>query len=157
MRSAKDIFIKPINARTANALIKKVHYSGKVVQNSQLHFGVFLDGKLEGALQFGHSLDKRKMLNTVKGTLWNEFIELNRMAFGDNLPKLSESRAIGVTLRLIKKKPIVPSIKEINENPPSRSAKLRYAIKQESFYDFKTDILEKFDYLLEIENLSKKI
>lgn len=103
MPSAKDIFIKPINARTANALIKRVHYSGKVVQNSQLHFGVFLNGKLEGALQFGHSLDKRKMLNTVKTTKWSEFIELNRMAFTDKLPKFSESRAIGVTLRLIKK------------------------------------------------------
>ena len=55
------------------------------------------------------------------------------------------------------RKPIVPSIKEITENPPSRSAKLRYAIKQEDFYDFKTDILNKFNYLLEIENLSEKI
>lgn len=109
MSSAKDIFIKSINARTANEIIKKIHYSGKVVQNSQLHFGVFINDKLEGALQFGHSLDKRKMLNTVKGTDWNGFIELNRMAFSESLPKLSESRAIGVTLRLIKKQ--YPQIK----------------------------------------------
>ena len=103
MATAKDIVIRVIKASAANSLIKKVHYSGKVVQNSQIHFGVFLGGKLEGALQFGHSLDKKKMLNTVEGTGWNDFIELNRMAFTDNLPKFSESRAIGVTLRLIKK------------------------------------------------------
>ena len=57
----------------------------------------------------------------------------------------------------LSKKPIVPSEKEIQENPPSRSAKLRYVIKKEEFYDFETDILDKFKYLIEIENLSKKL
>ena len=59
--------------------------------------------------------------------------------------------------RLINKKPITPSQKEINENPPSRSGKLRYVIKKENFYDFETDILDKFSTLLEIENFSKKL
>jgi 16S rRNA (cytosine1402-N4)-methyltransferase len=57
----------------------------------------------------------------------------------------------------INKKPISPSEKEIKENPPSRSAKLRYVIKKEDFYDFETDILEKFDHLIKIENFSKKL
>ena len=57
----------------------------------------------------------------------------------------------------LNKKPIVPSEKEIKENPPSRSAKLRYVIKKEDFYDFETDILEKFDHLIKIENFSKKL
>lgn len=109
MASAKDIVIKPIKASVANALVKKVHYSGKVVQNSQLHFGVFLNGKLEGAMQFGPCLDKRKIQGLVKDTLWSGFIELNRMAFSDALPRFSESRAIGVTMRLIKK--MYPQIK----------------------------------------------
>ena len=55
------------------------------------------------------------------------------------------------------KKPIIPSDKEIKQNPPSRSAKLRYIIKQEDSFEIYSDILEKFNYLLEIENLSKKI
>ena len=59
--------------------------------------------------------------------------------------------------RLINKKPILPSSKEINENPPSRSAKLRFVIKKENFYEFETDILEKFNKLIEIENFSKKL
>ena len=57
----------------------------------------------------------------------------------------------------INKKPITPSTKEIQGNPPSRSAKLRYVIKKEEFYDFETDILDKFKYLIEIENFSKKL
>jgi 16S rRNA (cytosine1402-N4)-methyltransferase len=59
--------------------------------------------------------------------------------------------------KLINKKPITPSEKEINENPPSRSAKLRYAVKKEDFCEFETDILDKFSNLIEIENFSKKL
>jgi len=59
--------------------------------------------------------------------------------------------------KLVNKKPITPSEKETNDNPQSRSAKLRYVIKKEEFYDFETDILDKFNNLIEIENLSKKL
>ena len=54
-------------------------------------------------MQFGPSLDKRKIQGLVEGTRWNDFIELNRMAFADWLPRNSESRAISVALRLIRK------------------------------------------------------
>ena len=54
--SAKDIVIKPISAADANAIVRRLHYSGKVVPNSQLHFGIYLGGRLEGAMQFGPSL-----------------------------------------------------------------------------------------------------
>ena len=70
------------------------------------------------------------------------------------LPKSEEKINL---LRLINKKPIRPLIKEINENPPSRSAKLRYVKKNVDFYDFETDILDKFKYLIDIENYSEKL
>ncbi|MDB3885865.1 16S rRNA (cytosine(1402)-N(4))-methyltransferase RsmH [Candidatus Pelagibacter sp.] len=57
----------------------------------------------------------------------------------------------------INKKAISPSENEVKENPSSRSAKLRYVIKKEDFYNFETDILEKFDHLIKIENFSKKL
>ena len=57
----------------------------------------------------------------------------------------------------VSKKPITPSANEIKINPPSRSAKLRYVIKKKEFYDFETDILDKFKYLIEIENFSNKL
>lgn len=103
MPSAKDLIIRPIDRNTANAVVRKEHYSGKVVNNSQLHFGVYWQGKLEGCLQFGPSLDKRKIQGLVAGTQWHEFIELNRMAFSEALPRNSESRAIAICMKLIKK------------------------------------------------------
>lgn len=100
---AKAIEVRPISSKDANAVMRRLHYSGKVVSNSQLHLGVLLRGKLEGAMQFGPSLDKRKMLGLVEGTRWDGFLELNRMAFSERLPRNSESRAIGVAMRLIRK------------------------------------------------------
>lgn len=103
MSSVKDIIVKPINATAANNFVKAHHYSGKVVPNSQLHFGCFLNGVLGGVMQFGPSINKQGTINLVKGTGWNEFIELNRMAFSELLPKNAEIRCISVALRLIKK------------------------------------------------------
>lgn len=103
MGKAKDIVLKPIDAKTASEFVRQNHYSGKVVQNSQLHIGVYWNGKLEGAMQFGPSLDKRKIQTLVHGTQWHEFIELNRMAFTDVLPRNSESRAIAIAMKLLRK------------------------------------------------------
>ena len=47
--------------------------------------------------------------------------------------------------------------KELIENIPSRSAKLRYVIKKRDFYDFETDVLKKFENLIKIENFGKKL
>lgn len=103
MSSAKDLIVRPISAAEASAVVKRVHYSGKIVNNSQIHMGVFWQGRLEGAMQFGPSLDKRKLVGLVDGTRWNEFIELNRMAFGEALPRNSESRALAVAMRILRK------------------------------------------------------
>lgn len=102
MFTAKDIFIKTIDSKSANAICRKNHYSGKVDPRSQIHFGVFLKDLCLGVLQFGPSIDKRRMGQNL-GIGMNEFIELNRMAFSDALPKFSESRALGYTLKILKK------------------------------------------------------
>ena len=111
MGRAKAIKLKVIPAKIANDFIKKNHYSGKVVNNSKLHFGVFLDGRLHGVMSYGSSLDKSKTIGLVAGTKWNEFLELNRMAFDSVLPRNSESRAISQSIKLIKKN--APHIKWI--------------------------------------------
>ena len=103
MSRVTEIELKVIPAKIANDFIKKHHYSGKVVNNSFLHFGAFLDKRLHGVMSFGHSLDKAKTQKLVKNTGWNEFCELNRMAFDDYLPRNSESYCIGKALRLLKK------------------------------------------------------
>lgn len=111
MGRAKEILVKVINSKIANDFIKKNHYSKKVVPNSTLHLGCFLDNKLHGVMQYGPSINKKGTINLVEGTGWNEFIELNRMAFDDYLPKYSESRCIAISIRLIKKN--APQIKWI--------------------------------------------
>ena len=60
-------------------------------------------------------------------------------------------------LKLIEKKPKIPTKKELEENLSSRSAKLRYAIKKNDLYNFETDIFEKFKHLVETENLDYKL
>lgn len=102
MFTAKDIEIKVIDSASSRKIVERYHYSGKCTQNSQIHLGVFLNGKLEGALQFGPSIDKRRMAQNL-GIGFNESLELNRMALSDNCPKNSESRALGICLRLLKK------------------------------------------------------
>ena len=109
MGKCKEIELKVIPPSVANPFVKKVHYSGKVVPNSLLHFGAFLDGKLHGVLSYGCSMVKEKTMKLVEGTGWNEFLELNRMAFDDYLPRNAESYCIGKSLRMIKKQ--APQIK----------------------------------------------
>ena len=109
MGRAKEIELRVIPSKIGNEFIKRHHYSHKVVNNSFLHFGAFLDGKLHGVLSYGPSLDKSKIRPLVEGTGWNEFLELNRMAFDDYLPRNSESRCISQSLKLIKKN--APQIK----------------------------------------------
>lgn len=117
MASAKEIVVKVIPPSVANPFVRKHHYSGKVCVNSTLHLGCFLGGRLHGVMSFGPSLQKRAMLSLVETSnkgehaKWNEWLELNRMAFDDVLPRNSESRCLSVAFRLIKRH--APQIKWI--------------------------------------------
>jgi len=102
MSGAKNIRLTPIAAKDAHRFIRAHHYSGKTTLNSQLHFGIFLGAALIGAMQFGPSLDKSKLIGLVANTGWNGFIELNRLALIDDTPRNAESRALAIAMRLIK-------------------------------------------------------
>ena len=65
------------------------------------------------------------------------------------LPPRIEKKSL---FKLIDKKPIIPSVKELKLNPASRSAKLRYGIKLNNHSDF-SEFIKKFNYLLEVERL----
>lgn len=111
MGRVKDIRLKVIPHKIANDFVERHHYSGTYSRKSNLHFGVFLDGSLHGAMQYGSPIDKNKVISLVKDTGWNEMIELHRMAFNEYLPKNSESRALAVSFKLIQKN--APHIKWI--------------------------------------------
>ena len=70
---------------------------------------------------------------------------------------LYASKDINSGARIINYKGKLITNTEVKQNPPSRSAKLRYAVKKYEFYNFETDILNKFKYLIDIENYSKKL
>jgi len=109
MGNAKEIVVRLIDSRRSHEFVRRHHYSGKTKSNSNIHFGVFYQGRLEGVLQFGPSNDKAKMIGLVRDTKWHEFIELNRMAFTEALPRNSESRALGICFRILRKH--APSLK----------------------------------------------
>ena len=111
MGRAKEINLRVIPRSIANPFVEKHHYSGSFVHNSTLHFGVFLDGQLHGVMSYGSSLVKAHIIGLVEGTGWNDFLELNRMAFDSYLPRNSESRAISQSIKLLKK--YAPHIKWI--------------------------------------------
>ena len=69
------------------------------------------------------------------------------------LPNVKDQK---ILFKLKSKKPIYPSEEEVQMNSPSRSAKLRYGIKLSHNSDF-DDFIKKFQYLLDIENMSEKI
>ena len=94
-----------------------------------------------------HSLEDKIVKYFFKSLSKNESISRY-------VPKLDQPK---ILFELKQKKPITPSIRELKENLPSRSAKLRYVIKKDDFYDFETDIHEKFQKFIEIENFSKKL
>jgi len=101
---AKDIIVRPIHSKHAVPFIKRHHYSGSVVSNSLLHFGVFIHNVLHGVMSYGPPMDKSKVISLVSNSKWHDMLELNRMAFDSFLPRNSESRAIGFSIRYIKKK-----------------------------------------------------
>ena len=69
------------------------------------------------------------------------------------LPSLENKNKI---FELLSRKPLIPTIKEIKQNPSSRSAKLRYVKKIKDGGNF-DEFIDKFKNLLEIENIGKKL
>ncbi len=100
----KSLIVRLIDSSSANSFVRRHHYSKKIVNNSCLHFGVLHQDRLVGALSFGPPMDKNKAIKLVSDTKWGEMLELNRMALSPSLPKNSESRVLGIGLRMLKQK-----------------------------------------------------
>ncbi len=102
----KNYYLQEVDAKIAKDLIKKYHYSGKIVPNSKLHLGVFdkKTNELVGALQYGTPMNASKTpQKLVENANQFEMFELNRMAMLDEAPKFCESQAIGLSIKYIKK------------------------------------------------------
>lgn len=95
--------VREIHRDQANAIIARRHYSGKFVNNSYVHLGVFIDGEMLGVLQFGYAMNPASGSSVVEDTANDEYLELNRMWLDDFAPRNSESRAISYAIRYIRR------------------------------------------------------
>jgi 16S rRNA (cytosine1402-N4)-methyltransferase len=139
----------------------KIHSATKVFQAIRMFVNKEISELIYGLIAATKVLKKDGIIVVVTfHSLEDKIVKYFFKSLSENksvsryMPKEKEKKNL---FKLINKKPICPSAKEIEENPPSRSAKLRYVIKKEDFYDFETDILNKFSYLIEVENYSKKL
>ena len=140
---------------------KKTHSATKVFQALRIFVNKEISELIYGMIHAAKVLKKDGLLAVVT------FHSLEDKIVKHFFRSLSEHKSVSryqpkeiheeILFKLHQKKPIVPSNRELKENYPSRSAKLRCLIKKENFYDFKTDILDKFKDLIEIENLGHSL
>lgn len=84
--------VKQVDAKLAREIVKRYHYSGKVVANSKIHLGVFSGEELVGCLQYGPPMNGSKTSDKILPGV--KMMELNRMVMADSEPRNSESQAI---------------------------------------------------------------
>ena len=103
----KKYFIEEIDATTANKVMKQYHYSHQGFLGAKLNLGIFhkVSKELVGVLQWGRSAAHNIRLDRyVKEQLSvNEYYELNRFCMADSEEKNSESQAISLGIKWIKK------------------------------------------------------
>ena len=139
----------------------KIHSATKVFQALRILVNKEISELIFGLINAAKVLKKDGVLAVVTfNSLEDKIVKYFLKSLSENK---SISRYVPVTQQaetlfiLDQKKAIVPTDKEVNDNLPSRSAKLRYGIKKSNFYDFETDILDQFKNLIEIENFGDKL
>ena len=165
----KDRSKKKIDTQTLVEIIDKtkrkknfkIHSATKVFQALRILVNKEISELIFGLINAAKVLKKDGILAVVTfNSLEDKIVKYFLKSLSENK---SISRYVPVTQQaetlfiLDQKKAIVPTDKEVNENLPSRSAKLRYGIKKSNFYDFETDILDQFKNLIEIENFGDKL
>ena len=139
----------------------KIHSATKVFQALRIFVNKEISELIYGLINATKMLEKNGIIVVVSfHSLEDKIVKYFFKSLSETksvsryMPKTKEKVNL---FKLINKKPIIPSSQEIRENFPSRSAKLRSAVKKEDIVNFDTDILEKFKNLIEIENYSNKL
>jgi len=160
---------KEINTETLVELIEKTkrkknfrtHSATKVFQALRIFVNKEISELINGLIAASKILKKDGVLAVVTfHSIEDRIVKYFFRSLSENtsvsryVPKIDQPDTL---FRLIEKKPKTPSAKELKENIPSRSAKLRYVTKKSNFYNFVTDISQKFEYLTDIEKLGDKL
>ena len=140
---------------------KKIHNATKIFQALRIFVNKEISELIYGLIAATKVLKKDGVLAVVTfHSLEDKIVKYFFKSLSQNksisryVPKLNQPDTL---FKMIEKKPITPSKEELKINPPSRSAKLRYMIKKKKFYNFDTDIIQKFQYLIEVENFGNKL
>ena len=139
----------------------KIHNATKIFQALRIFVNKEISELIHGLITASKILKKDGVLAVVTfHSIEDKIVKYYFKSLSENksisryLPKIDQPK---ILFKMEKRKPIIPSLKEIKENLPSRSAKLRYIVKKDDTYDFKTDIFKKFEHLLKIENFGNKL
>ena len=139
----------------------KIHSATKVFQALRIFVNKEISELINGLIAAAKVIKKDSFLIVVTfHSLEDRIVKYFFKNLSENksisryVPKLDQPKNI---FKIIEKKPLTPSAEELRKNPPSRSAKLRYVIKKNDSYNFETDILKKFEHLIEIENLGNNL
>ena len=139
----------------------KIHSSTKVFQAIRIFVNKEISELIYGLINATKILKKDGILAVVSfHSLEDKIVKYFFRSLSENKsisryqPKIIQSEPL---FFIKQRKPIIPTKNELSENVSSRSAKLRFVIKKKNFYNFDTDIFEKFKSLFEVENISNKL
>ena len=97
----KELVVKPIPWQVAKAIFERHHYLHSQPGGTLFSFGVFLGGRLLGALCFTRG--PAHAYELVEGAAMRDCATLSRLWLADELPPNSESRVLGITLRALRR------------------------------------------------------
>ena len=167
----KERKIREIDTKTLVEIIEKIkikrkknfkiHNATKVFQALRIFVNKEISELIGGLIAASKILKKDGIIAVITfHSLEDKIVKYFFKSLSENksvsryVPKINQPETL---FRMNLKKPIIPSAKELAENKPSRTAKLRYVVKKSNFYEFETDIYKKFKHLIEIENFGKKL
>ena len=165
----KERYTKEINTEYLVKIIEKVkrkrnfrtHSATKVFQALRIFVNKEISELIHGLINSAKILKKDGILAVVTfHSLEDKIVKYffknlsEKKSFSRYEPEIEQKKFF---FEMPLKKPIIPSEKELKDNTPSRSAKLRYLVKKKNIDEVETDIIDKFHELLEIENLSSKL
>ncbi len=155
-----QILVEIIN-KTKKKKNFRIHSATKIFQALRIFVNKEISELIYGLVHASKILKKDGTLAVVTfHSLEDKIVKYFFKSLSENksvsryVPKMEQPDTL---FKMVEKKPKTPSVKELRENIPSRSAKLRYVVKKNDLYNFETDIFKKFKYLIEIENFGNKL
>ena len=135
---------------------KKIHNSTKVFQALRIFVNKEISELIDSLISSFKLLPKGGVIVVVSfHSIEDKIVKYFFHHYSQNKNSsryLPEKERKKILFNLPQKKPLIPEKYEVLKNPPSRSAKLRYAIKINENQDF-SDFKKKFKYLLDIEKI----